>query len=158
MAHRILVIEDSKVIQRLVAVSLQSLDVDIESRYDGESGLAATIEAPPDLIVLDIGLPRLSGWDVLEHVRRNVATRHVKVLVLTAHAQEENRTRADHSGADKFMSKPFQPNMLRDAVSALLSLRPSVRDQVAAVGNNPQQLDRAPYSGSVTSKQGLPTG
>jgi CheY-like chemotaxis protein len=120
MPPRVLVIEDSNIIQQLVAVSLRSLAVEIEARYDGASGLEAAIEVPPDVIVLDIGLPGLTGWQVLERLRSDLRTRHVKVLVLTAHGQEEVRTKAQQRGADKFMTKPFLPNMLRDAVASLL--------------------------------------
>ncbi len=122
MPLRVLVVEDSKVLQKLVAVSLKPLGVEIEARYDGVSGLEAAIEAPPDVMVLDIGLPGLTGWEVLERVRSDLRTRHVKVLILTAHAAEENRTKASAGGADRFMTKPFQPTVLRGAIAVLLGL------------------------------------
>ena len=120
MAGRILVIEDSPVIQQLVAVSLRPLGAVVDARHDGVSGLAAVLESPPDVLVLDIGLPGMSGWEVLKHIRADMQVRHTKVLVLTAHAQEETRTKADQIGADKFMTKPFQPDLLRRAVAELL--------------------------------------
>jgi CheY-like chemotaxis protein len=119
---RVLVIEDTKIIQQLVAVTLRPLAVEIEARYDGASGLEAAIESSPDVIVLDIGLPGLTGWEVLTRLRSDPRTRHVRVLVLTAHAQEEVRTKALQDGADKFMTKPFLPQMLRDAIASLLDV------------------------------------
>ncbi len=117
---RVLVIEDTKLLQQLIAVTLRPLAVEIEACYDGASGLEAAIESSPDVIVLDIGLPGLTGWEVLAGLRSGLRTRHVRVLVLTAHAQEEVRTKAQQDGADKFMTKPFLPTLLRGAIASLL--------------------------------------
>lgn len=113
MAHRVLVVEDSEVIQRLIAVCLRPAGMEIETRADGPSGLEAAIANRPDLLILDVGLPKLDGWQVLEQIRSDPRTRDLKVLVLTAHAQEENRERADRGGADAFVAKPFRPDDLR---------------------------------------------
>ncbi len=123
MRPRVLVIEDSPLIQKLVAMCLQPLDVDLEQYLDGRTGLEATLARPPDLVLLDIGLPELDGWGVLQGLRGNLATRTLPVLVLTAHAQEEIRRRAEGGGADDFMVKPFRPEQLRRAVRDLLARR-----------------------------------
>ena len=98
VAHRVLVVEDSAVIQRLIGVCLRPAGVEVETRDDGPSGLEAALSNPPDLLILDVGLPRMDGWEVLERIRNDVRTRDLKVLVLTAHAQEETRERADRGG------------------------------------------------------------
>ncbi len=121
MRLRVLVIEDSPLIQKLVAMCLQPLDVDIEQHLDGRSGLDAALAEPPDLVLLDIGLPELDGWGVLQGLRGSLATRNLPVLVLTAHAQEEIRRKAEGGGADDFMVKPFRPEQLRRAVRDLLA-------------------------------------
>jgi len=118
----VLVVEDSAVIQRLVAVCLRPAGVVVETRDDGLSGLQAALENPPDLLILDVGLPRLDGWDVLARIRGDVRTRNLKVLVLTAHAQEETKERADSGGADAFVTKPFRPEELRRAAMTLLGI------------------------------------
>lgn len=118
--HRVLVVEDSQVIQRLISVCLRPAGVTIETRGDGPTGLEAALEDPPDLLILDVGLPRMDGWQVLEAIRSDVRTRTLKVLVLTAHAQEETRERADRGGADAFITKPFRPDDLRRVALDLL--------------------------------------
>lgn len=124
MAKRVLVVEDSAVIQRLISVCLRPAGVEVETRVDGPSGLQAALEDPPDLLILDVGLPRMDGWQVLDRIRADMRTRNLKVLVLTAHAQEETRERADRGGADAFITKPFRPDDLRAAAEALLDQVP----------------------------------
>lgn len=120
MSRRVLVVEDSQVIQRLIEVCLRPAGLEVETREDGPSGLEAAIEDPPDLLILDVGLPRMDGWEVLSRLRAEIATKDLKVLVLTAHAQEETRERADRGGADAFLTKPFRPNDLRRVVTRLV--------------------------------------
>jgi len=100
VAQRVLVVEDSVVIQRLISVCLRPAGVEVETRGDGPSGLEAALENPPALLILDVGLPRMDGWEVLERIRSDPRTSDLKVLVLTAHAQEETRERADRGGGD----------------------------------------------------------
>jgi CheY-like chemotaxis protein len=121
LANRVLVVEDSAVIQRLVAVCLRPAGVEVETRPDGPSGLEAALTTAPDLMILDVGLPRMDGWEVLERIRSDGRTRAMKVLVLTAHAQEETRERADRGGADAFLTKPFRPDDLRSVALRLLA-------------------------------------
>ena len=118
--ERVLVVEDSAVIQRLIAVCLRPAGLEIDSRTDGPSGLEAALGSPPDLLILDVGLPQMDGWEVLDRLRSDSRTRHLKVLVLTAHAQEETRERAGRGGADAFVSKPFRPEDLRRVALGLL--------------------------------------
>ncbi len=120
MSQRVLVVEDSQVIQRLIEVCLRPAGFQVETRDDGPSGLAAAQENPPDLLILDVGLPKMDGWEVLSKLRSDLRTRNLKVLVLTAHAQEETRERADRGGADAFLTKPFRPNDLRRVVTRLV--------------------------------------
>lgn len=121
VAHSVLVVEDSAVIQRLISVCLRPAGVSVETRDDGPTGLEAAVELRPDLLILDVGLPRMDGWEVLERIRTDERTKAIKVLVLTAHAQEETRERADRGGADAFLTKPFRPDDLRAVALDLLN-------------------------------------
>ena len=118
--HRVLVVEDSAVIQRLISVCLRPAGFEVETRDDGPSGLEAALADPPDLLILDVGLPKMDGWQVLEEIRSDPRTESLKVLVLTAHAQEETRQRADQGGADAFITKPFRPDDLRRVAGQLM--------------------------------------
>ncbi len=123
MGNRVLVVEDSAVIRRLIEVCLRPANLEIMMREDGPSGLEAALNEAPDLLVLDIGLPEMDGWEVLDRLRSNERTKKLPVLVLTAHAEEESRRRADEGGADSFVTKPFQPNVFRHEVLSLLAAR-----------------------------------
>ncbi len=117
---QILVIEDSASVRRLIEVCLRVLNVELSSAEDGISGLAAARASLPEVIVLDIGLPGMDGWEVLGHLRSDDATKNIKVLVLTAHAQPEIAEQAALGGADEFMTKPFRPTELRERIEKLL--------------------------------------
>jgi CheY-like chemotaxis protein len=120
MGSRILIVEDSAVIRRLIEVCLRAADLEIITRDDGRTGLTAVSSESPDLVVLDIGLPGMDGWEVLDRIRKDPTTKSIPVVVLTAHAEEESRRRANEGGADAFVTKPFQPNDFRSTVLSLL--------------------------------------
>ena len=121
MGQRVLVIEDSPSVRRLIEVCLRVLDVNVSSAVDGVTGLDQISATDPHVVVLDIGLPGLDGWEVLSQLRENPTSAEVKVLVLTAHAQPEMADRAAEGGADAFMTKPFRPIDLRVQVESLLA-------------------------------------
>ena len=115
---RVLVVEDSKVIQRLIDICLRSEAVDVIFRDDGVAGLDAALESLPALIVLDVGLPEMDGWQVLAELRLRPETVDIEVLVLTANASEEAKRRAEDHRAG-ILAKPFRPDDLREAVTRL---------------------------------------
>ncbi|NND03672.1 MAG: response regulator [Acidimicrobiia bacterium] len=119
--HRVLVIEDSASVRRLIEVCLRVLDVELSAAEDGLRGLELAKEAKPDAIVLDIGLPGMDGWEVLRTLRSDPNTADIKVLILTAHAQPEVAEQAVAGGADDFMTKPFRPTELRERIEKLLA-------------------------------------
>jgi CheY-like chemotaxis protein len=119
MEPSVLVIEDSASVRRLIDVCLRPLGAEMSFAEDGLTGIEAARASVPDVVVLDIGLPGLDGWQVLARLRSDPKTNDVRVLVLTAHAQPEMADRAAADGADDFMTKPFRPNDLRIAVERL---------------------------------------
>lgn len=120
MSGHILVIEDSAPIRRLVEICLRDIGPSIVTAADGPSGLQAVVSNPPALIVLDIGLPGMHGWDVLAGIRSDPGAYRIPVVILTAHANEEDRFRSGTDGADAFMTKPFDPADLISLASSLL--------------------------------------
>lgn len=120
-----LIIEDSPVVQHLLRVTLAALEVDLLFADCGETGLELARTRKPDLITLDIGLPGIDGWQVLNEVRADPETSDIGVIVLTAHAQKSMEQAAEDSGADGFFAKPFQPAELRKAVESLLEQIPT---------------------------------
>lgn len=116
----VLVIEDAVSTRRLVELCLAYESFEIISREDGPSGLEAALTLIPDLIVLDIALPGMDGWEILRRIRANPETVHIPVVVITAHDTPEVRAKADDSHAGGFVGKPFDLNELRTQVVGLL--------------------------------------
>jgi len=116
---RILMIEDSPVLHRFAEIALRSQDIGVECADKGEAGLKAAIDDPPDLVMLDLGLPDLDGWDVLDELRSNPATADIPVLVSTGWEGEEVALRAHSRGAE-VLPKPYTASDLRVAVLAML--------------------------------------
>ncbi|MDH3260729.1 MAG: response regulator [Acidimicrobiia bacterium] len=131
---KILLIEDEPSNSRLMEITLRPLGYETLVRTDGSSGLDAAHDESIELIVLDIALPELDGWQVLDRLRSDPHTMAIPVLVLTAHVGDENLMKAADAGADVFMTKPFQPNDLRQVVSALIQQR---REALAQRNGNP---------------------
>jgi DNA-binding response OmpR family regulator len=114
---RVLVIEDDQDISLGIRTVLTRNGFDVASSADGKQGLRAFHTTRPDLVVLDIGLPTLDGWAVLERIRD---LSDVPVLILTAHGHESDKVRGLHSGADDYLTKPFGNSELAARVEALL--------------------------------------
>jgi CheY-like chemotaxis protein len=107
---RVLVVDDDEVIRRLIAVNLQLEGFDVETAVDGQDCLDKVTEIDPDVITLDVMMPRLDGWETAIQLRRSPETAHIKVVLITARAQEDDKTRSRHVGADAYLTKPFDPN------------------------------------------------
>ena len=116
--HKILIVEDDLNAGRLIASLVASSDVEVELVVDGLYALESLRLATPDLVILDIALPRVDGWEVLNTLQQ--AQRGVAVIVVTAHGQGSSAERAIEAGADRFFEKPFIPAELTAAVAELL--------------------------------------
>ncbi len=123
--HRVLVVDDSHVIRRLVEVCLGQLQLDVEAVGTGRDACASMLSVPPDLLLLDVGLPDMSGWDVLEFARSQPALDGMVVVVLTGRADVSDIERADEAGADRYLIKPFRPAELRRVVLGTLHATPT---------------------------------
>jgi len=124
MKGRVLVIEDDRDIALGIRTVLIRSGFDVANSTDGKQGLRTFHDARPDLVVLDIGLPTLDGWSVLERIRD---LSDVPVLILTAHGSEADKVRGLHGGADDYLTKPFGNRELAARVEALLR-RPRVAE------------------------------
>ncbi len=107
---RVLVVDDDEVIRRLIAVNLQLEGFDVEMAVDGQDCLNKVTEIAPDVITLDVMMPRLDGWETAVQLRKSPETAHIKVVLITARAQEDDKTRGADVGADAYLTKPFDPN------------------------------------------------
>ena len=110
---RVLVIEDAPATQRLIEMTLMLEGWDVQVAASGESGLEVAESDTPDLVVLDIALPKMDGWQVLKTLRADSATASIPVIVVTAHDTAESRTPTHTATADGFLGKPFDVEALR---------------------------------------------
>jgi two-component system, OmpR family, phosphate regulon response regulator PhoB len=117
---RILVVEDERDIAALVAYHLTKEGYRVRTAADGAEALEAAITERPDLLVLDVMLPGLSGYEVLAELRRRPELAEVPVVLLTARRDEAERIRGLELGADDYITKPFSPRELVLRVAAVL--------------------------------------
>lgn len=114
----ILLAEDDADIREWVAVALENDNARVRACADGEAALAAYREKRPDLAILDVMMPKKSGWDVLMEIRER--DRQVPIMMLTAKSSESDKVQGLGIGADDYMTKPFGVRELRARVAALL--------------------------------------
>ena len=118
---KILVVDDERNLVRLVQVNLERAGYVVIAAYDGKEALEVIARERPDLVVLDVMMPELDGFTVLERLRGNPETSEVPVVMLTARAQDEDYAKGLMRGADVYLTKPFNPNELVTFVRRLLS-------------------------------------
>src|SRR4051794_2870518 len=119
MPLRVLVVEDDDVIRALISVNLDLEGFEVVPAVDGIDALEKVIDADPDVITLDVMMPRLDGWATMERLRDNPATAKTKILLLSARAQETDLQRGEQLGADAYLTKPFDPDELVAVVRRL---------------------------------------
>jgi len=120
MPERILVVEDEKTIAELIAETLRRRGYRVETVNDGDGGLYAVETTLPDLVILDVMLPGMDGWEICRRIRENPATKGIPVLMLTARRDERDLLAGFDVGADDYMKKPFSVNELAARVRSLL--------------------------------------
>ena len=120
MTSRVLVVDDEPDITALVAYHLAKAGYRVSTASNGTDALRAAREERPDVVVLDLMLPLMSGYDVLQELRRMEETRDVGVILLTSRQEEADRIRGLTLGADDYLTKPFSPPELALRVGALL--------------------------------------
>lgn len=126
MAGTILVCDDEAHIRRLIEQSLEELEDDgvrIVSTGDGQEALDRIETDRPDLIILDVMMPKINGFDVCERVKADERFRSAFVILLTAKGQEYDRLHGEQVGADRYMTKPFDPDDLLAVAREVLAAR-----------------------------------
>jgi DNA-binding response OmpR family regulator len=118
---QVLVVDDQSDIRMMCRVNLALEGYDVVEAPDGESGLLAARSAKPDVILLDVMMPGIDGWEVLETLKKHAATKGIPVVMLTARVQREDQIRGWTSGVADFVAKPFNPSVLIDVVRRIVS-------------------------------------
>lgn len=116
----ILLIEDDTVITKLVTLRLRLRGYDIISARDGKDGLSLAQEKIPDLIILDIMIPKMDGYQVCTILKNNPQTQHIPVIIFTGRTLETDKAKAKEVGADAYITKPFDAQILLDKIDNLI--------------------------------------
>ncbi|MBI4419077.1 MAG: response regulator [Ignavibacteriales bacterium] len=123
MNERILVAEDQPHIRALIQYKLRNSGYQVVAVEDGEAALKNAIESKPDLILLDVMMPLMTGFEVLAALKQNEETRQIPVLLVTAQSSESEVLKGLEMGADDYVTKPFSPNELAARVKTVLMRR-----------------------------------
>jgi two-component system cell cycle response regulator DivK len=121
---RVLVVEDHPLNRELAEAILQRAGYEVVGVEDGETALDTVAAARPDVILLDVELPGISGLEVTRRLKADPATRAIPVVVLTAYAMVGDEERARAAGCDEYVTKPIERPKLLDAVARALAARP----------------------------------
>src|SRR5438045_3540674 len=109
MPKKILAVDDERHIIRLVEVNLQRAGYEVVTAYDGREALEKVKSEKPDLVVLDVMMPYMDGFEVLKNLKQDPVTAEIPVIMLTAKAQDADVFRGWQSGVDCYLTKPFNP-------------------------------------------------
>jgi DNA-binding response OmpR family regulator len=121
-SRRVVYIEDDPEMIDLVIMILSRRGFDVKGAHGGRSGLDLVAQEPPDLILLDLMMPGMDGWEVYQQLKANEKSRSIPVIVITAKAQAIDRVLGLHiAKVDDYISKPFRPQELIDSVDRVLS-------------------------------------
>ena len=118
-AHRVLVVDDDDVIRQLITVNLELEGFDVVTAFDGQDALDKVKDADVSVVTLDVMMPRVDGWEAAARLRGDPDTAHIKVVLLSARAQEADLQRGEKIGVDAYLTKPFDPDELIDIVRRL---------------------------------------
>lgn len=153
MAEKILIIDDDVDTLRLVGLMLQRQGYQIVAASNGSQGLEKAFEERPDLILLDVMMPDMDGFEVTRRLRKNPATTAIPILMFTAKTQLDDKVAGFEVGADDYLTKPTHPNELQAHVKALLARKtPAKTGEIVAVKENEK---RGYVIGVVSARGGL---
>jgi DNA-binding response OmpR family regulator len=115
---RVLVVEDDEVIRELIRLNLELEGFEVFTAMDGQDCLDRVGHVEPDVITMDVMMPRLDGWSTVERLRSDGYDR--RIVMVTARAQADDRRRGERIGVDDYLTKPFDPDELVDLIRVLL--------------------------------------
>ncbi len=121
---RVLVVDDDDVIRQLITVNLELEGFEVATAVDGQDCLERVRDVRPDVVTLDVMMPRMDGWEAASRLRADPDTAGIKVVLLSARAQEADLERGNRIGVDAYLTKPFDPDELIDVVRRLAGLPP----------------------------------
>ncbi len=116
---RVLVVDDSAVIRQLIAVNLELEGFEVTTAEDGQAALEMVAEVAPDVITLDVVMPRVTGFEAVARLRADPGTAHIPVVIVSARSQASDVARGEELGVEAYLTKPFEPAELVEVVTRL---------------------------------------
>jgi two-component system phosphate regulon response regulator PhoB len=150
---RILVIEDERALVKVLTYNLQREGYDTIVAHDGQEGLRKAQTLLPDLILLDLMLPGLSGLDICRELRSNERTRDIPIIMVTARAEETDQVVGFSMGADDYVTKPFSVKVLLQRIKALQRRKEGGAEAVDVVEHMGVRIDRVRHRASVEGRE-----
>lgn len=120
---RVMAVDDDHVIRGLLEVNLEMEGHDVVTAVDGRDALDKVAADPPELILLDVMMPDVNGWEVAEAIKGDPATSHIPIILLSARAMQSDVTKGLDLGVERYVTKPFDPIDLMAVVAQLLEER-----------------------------------
>ena len=121
MQKKILIVEDEESLLKLESILLTTKGYLVQGATTGLAALEAVAAEVPDLILLDIMLPELDGFEVCDQIKKNPATKNIPIVLLTARKTPEDVSRGEEVGADQYITKPFKSAMVMETIEQLLN-------------------------------------
>lgn len=121
MSKRILVVEDQEDNRRILRSLLTRHGYELIEAITGEEGLASAEQHRPDLILMDIQLPGIDGYDAARRIKANPSLRHIPIIAVTSYSSSEGEAKAMAAGCDAFVTKPFSPSVLAAKIQGYLA-------------------------------------
>jgi CheY-like chemotaxis protein len=128
----VLVVEDYQDAREMYAAYLQFSGFEVAEAMDGVEAIEKALELMPDIILMDLALPRMDGWEATRRLKSDARTRHIPIVALTGHALAGHAEGARQAGCDAFVTKPCLPDALVAEIQRMLALRRSDDDKRAA--------------------------
>ncbi len=138
MPHTLLLADDSVTIQRVIELTFADEDVQVVAVGDGEQAIKILDARPPDIVLADIGMPKVDGYEVAQHIKSTPSLAHIPVVLLTGAFEPVDEVRAARMGVDAVLSKPFEPQLVITRVRELLA-RPRAEQPAAELSPAPPQ-------------------
>lgn len=124
MIKKVLVVDDEVPLVMLLKDSLELSGYEVDTAYNGEEAVAKIKQNKPDLILLDIRMPKMDGWEVCKWVKNNPETKHIPVVMLSAYDQRSDIEKGASLGAERYLIKPYDPTNLLKVLDEVMLPKP----------------------------------